>query len=349
MGIYIRGIGTVSIQEPLSENGIWQPVHYHTTQVRCAEPDYRSYFDPMAARRMSRIVKRAVVASLRALEESGHLMPDAVISGTGLGCVEDTEKFLNAMVRNGEQCLQPSFFIQSTHNTIGSQIAIRLKCHGYNNTHVHRGVSFESALQEALLLFGNGRIRSALVGGYDELTPAYFGMLGRLGYWRKEVTDTLNIVSEPGKGTFAGEGSCCFMLTSDPGPEAYARIDGCEIRYACVDLQKEAEHFLERCGVTPEEIKVIITGRNGDRENDEVYTGPLFEGREEVVYKPLCGEFFTAPAYGMFVAAACLRKGYIPAWLSVKNKPLEGVRKVLLVNHWQRKDYSFILLSSCGN
>ncbi len=350
MGVYIRGMGVVSIQEPLSVHGVFEPKMYTTPQVRCVEPEFRNYLDPIAARRMSRIIKRAIVASAQAVEESGIGMPDAIISGTGLGCVEDTEKFLDAMVRNGEQCLQPTFFIQSTHNTISSQVAIRLQCHGYNNTHVHRGVSFESALQEAMLLFGNGRVRSALVGGHDELTPAYFRLLGRLGYWRDEITDSLRIVRSPEKGSFAGEGSICFMLSDKPDEETYAQVEGAGIFYRSADLRQEAECFLKRCGVSPDEVQVVMTGRNGDMDNDEVYDKiKVLPGKEEAVYKPLCGEFFTAPAYGMYTAAACLKKGYIPAHLGMRGEVIKGIRRILLFNHWQRKDYSLILLSSCGN
>ena len=49
------------------------------------------------------------------------------------------------MATFGENCLKPSLFMQSTHNTIGSLIGIVLKCHGYNNTYSHEGISFESA------------------------------------------------------------------------------------------------------------------------------------------------------------------------------------------------------------
>ena len=349
MGVYIGGVAAVSIQEPLSEEGIFRPVAYSSPQVRCIEPEFRKFLEPMVARRMSKIVKRAIVASSVALEEAGIPMPDAIVSGTGLGCVEDTEKFLDAMVRNGEHCLQPTFFIQSTHNTISSQIAIRLGCHGYNNTHVHRGISFESALQETMLLFGKGSIHSALVGGYDELTPAYFRLLGRIGYWREEVKNSLHIVQEPAAGTFAGEGGVAFAL-SENAQGTWAQIEGVSISYACPDFTREAGLFLHRLGLNWKDVDVVMTGKNGDLENDRVYRNlSLPAGQTTAVYKPLCGEFFTAPAYGMYAAAVCLKQGTLPAYLAEDGKEIEGIRRILLLNHWQEKDYSFILLSSCGD
>ena len=47
--------------------------------------------------------------------------------------------------------LTPTSFIQSTHNTVGGQIALELQCKGYNFTYVHGSNSFESALLDAKL------------------------------------------------------------------------------------------------------------------------------------------------------------------------------------------------------
>ena len=57
--------------------------------------------------------------------------------------------FLRKMIEFEEKMLSPTAFIQSTHNTVGAQIALLLKCHHYNNTIVHRAFSFENALTEA--------------------------------------------------------------------------------------------------------------------------------------------------------------------------------------------------------
>ena len=86
--------------------------------------------------------------------------------------LETSEQFLQDICENGEQLLKPTLFMQSTHNTIGSLIAIRLGCHGYNATYSHTGCSLRSALEDAMLQLQLGDIESALVGWYDERTPA---------------------------------------------------------------------------------------------------------------------------------------------------------------------------------
>ena len=44
------------------------------------DPDFREVISPMEARRMGRLLKRAVWCSAKALQEAGLDMPDAVIT-----------------------------------------------------------------------------------------------------------------------------------------------------------------------------------------------------------------------------------------------------------------------------
>lgn len=136
------------------------------------EADVKKYVTPGEARRMCRILKRAVYTSFDALRQSGIECPDAIITGTAMGCMENSEKFLTDICRNGEQLLKPTLFMQSTHNTIASMTGILLKCHGYNMTYSQGGVSFTSALLDAWLQIRAGEINNALVGCHDELTDA---------------------------------------------------------------------------------------------------------------------------------------------------------------------------------
>ena len=79
---------------------------------------------------MGKLMKSSLLASLKALALAGVSQPDAVITGTDLGCMENSEQLLLQMMSEGETLLSPTLFMQSTHNTISSNIAIRLGCHG---------------------------------------------------------------------------------------------------------------------------------------------------------------------------------------------------------------------------
>lgn len=143
--------------------------------------DIRNYVKPMEARRMGKLMKASLLSSLQALEQAGVACPDAIITGTALGCWENSEALLMQLEEEGEVMLKPTNFMQSTHNTIGSNIAIRLGCHGYNVTYTQCDRSLEWALHDARLLLQSGRYKTVLVGCHDETTPLYRSLMSRLG------------------------------------------------------------------------------------------------------------------------------------------------------------------------
>ena len=143
--------------------------------------DIRKYVKPLAARRMGRLMKSSLLSSLKALEQAGVEMPDAVITGTAYGCLENTERLLNQLDTDGEETVSPTYFMQSTHNTIGSNIAIRLGCLGYNSTYSHGSDSLKSAMLDAEMLIRSGKCKTVLVGCHDESTPTLNAMLKKLG------------------------------------------------------------------------------------------------------------------------------------------------------------------------
>ena len=144
--------------------------------------EIRDYVKPLEARRMGKIMKSSLLSSLKALRQAGIEQPDAIITGTALGCLENSELLLRQMVDEGETMLKPTYFMQSTHNTISSNIAIRLGCHGYNITYTQDQASFDWAIRDAELLLKSGKCKTVLVGCHDESTPLYRQLMQRLGY-----------------------------------------------------------------------------------------------------------------------------------------------------------------------
>lgn len=140
--------------------------------------DVSQYVKPIEARRMGRIMKASLLASLEALSAAHVEKPDAIITATAYGCTENSEKILRQMQTEGEATVSPTLFMQSTHNTIGSNVAIRTHCHGYNITFTQGKRSLDWALRDAELLLREGKCRSVLVGWHDELTPLLHDLLG---------------------------------------------------------------------------------------------------------------------------------------------------------------------------
>ena len=163
-------------------------------------------------RRMSRVVKSGVAAGIESLLEFGdRAAVEAVVTATGLGCIADSEKFLDSLIANEERMLNPTPFIQSTFNTVGAQIALLRGLHCYNTTYANRWTSFENALTDAALRIGAGLSRAVLVGAFDETTPSIEKVLQRLG------------MAQQGGW---GESSVFFVLTAEAFDTSVAAITG---------------------------------------------------------------------------------------------------------------------------
>ena len=235
MSIYIQSAYGVTPQ-PLYDGGELLPVIQNKTgnRLACVEPDYADYVDAKLIRRMSRIIKMGVAAAMQCLKDADLQMPDAIVTGTAYGCLQDTEVFLNRLVEFKEELLTPTAFIQSTHNTVSAQIALMLQCHNYNNTYVHRGFSFESALLDAMMMLNENEINNALVGAADEIIDTSHAILSRFDFYKKEAsTDTLFDVKT--KGTIAGEGATFFTLLKESSGNDLAKLDAITTFYKPAD------------------------------------------------------------------------------------------------------------------
>jgi hypothetical protein len=349
MSVYIQSASQISAQLPLCDAWFEAPVYHEANRVASLDPDFTASLSPVQSRRMCRLLKRVIVTARTTLQNAGVEMPDAIISGTGLGCIDNTEKFLHSILKNGEQYLQPTYFMQSTHNIISSLIAIDLKCHGYNNTYVHRGVSFEHALLDALLQFRQRRIRTALTGGYDEMTDYFYLFLGRLGEWNFTHAPAIS----PKQKCFAGEAAVSMLLSDACNERSLCEINGVELlfRPSAADLRHALDTLLAQAGCSLADVDAVMTGVDNNPQNDPVYeaaaTG-LFAGRPQAQYRHLFGQSFASSALGIYAAAVCLGNRRIPAHLMTgREEGLDRVRRILFYNHYHNMSHSLTLLSRC--
>lgn len=148
----------------------------------------KEFVSPMESRRMGKLMKAAHLSALRALKNAGIECPDAIITATSRGMLEVSMQFLEDIALNGEELLKPTLFMQSTHNTLSSALAIRVKCHGYNTTYSHGEDSFKWAFRDAVRLIESGKARSVLVGEFDESTEIFSSFAQRAG---KEVPEDI--------------------------------------------------------------------------------------------------------------------------------------------------------------
>lgn len=354
MKIYINGLGNISPQ-PTEDNEVFleEIIGYETPYLQCIEPAYKTYINARSSRRLGRFVKMGVVAAMLSLKDAEVEVPDAIITGTGLGCVENTDKFLTSLIVNDEQFLNPTPFIQSTHNTLSAQVALLLKCTAYNFTYVHRGFSFESALLDSLMMIEEGDAHNVLIGGGDEITPNYHTITTRLGHWKREAIPSLELLEHSSKGSMAGEGNTFFLLSDKKGKHPYATVDGISTLYkpeGNEEVEKHLQQFLAHKNLTISDIDLVILGINGDETFDGVYDylrGNYFQGKAQAYFKHLCGDYQTATTFGMWLGAQILQKQRIPKAVRLTPTEPDQIRRVLIYNHYRGINHSFLLLSAC--
>ena len=322
----------ISIQNPLTEEWMENPLSYTEDYVRAVDPDFKQFISAGDARRMGKLLKRALATSLSALQEGGIENPDAIITGTGFGSIENTELFLDALVREGEQLLKPTQFMQSTHNTASSLIGIHTHCHGYNSTYSQKGFSFDSALYDAWMQFRIGRIASALVGSHDEMSPVFSGFVRKAGH--------------VGEGEICSEAAVSVLLAEN-GDNVYCTLEGVKL----LDTPSEDTISKVLADMTAGGIDAVMTGKSGNSVNDSWYgfLDNMLPGVPQLRYKPLFGVNFSSSATGFYAAACCLKKGSVPSVLSLSGKPVGCGKGILLVNVVEGRHYSFVLLKPvCG-
>jgi len=348
---YINGIGIISPQNTADATDfLSEIVEYNTDFLSCIEPNYRNFIDPIASRRMSRLIKMGVSSAKMCLTDAGCSMPDGIITGTGLGSVEDTEKILHS--NSVESPLtNPTPFIQSTYNTISSQIAIMLKCTNYNSTYVHRIFSFESGLQDALMHISENSDNNILVGGIDEMTQNHLTIIRRLGHWKMRPASNLNLLDYSNPGALAGQGSAHFLLSGQKIDNTYCKlIDVCTFYKPenIEAIEQRIYNFLAGSDLKLEDIDLVITGINGDPYNDEHYYQLQRTFFKEVLlsyYKHLCGEYLTSSGFALWMAANILKRQVVPPVILLNGTSPKRLKNILIYNHFRQVEHSLILLS----
>ncbi len=328
MDIFINSISAISPVDSFNqENLLLQTPEMVDGWYKCIEPDYREIIDPRKLRRMSKAVKMGVTTGLKALNDADIANPDAIIMGTGIGCILDTEKFLQQLIDNDESLLNPTAFIQSTHNTVAGQIALLIGCNSYNFTFTQKTHSFESALLESKMLMNDGEANTVLVGGIDETTNNTVALMQRAACAQ----------SDKDAGYVPGEGSSFFSLSNEKGTNNIAKLIDVSVKYGIdttKDLERALQEFLVKNGLEFNDIDLLLSGNNNSESKWYNAVNDCLSLEKLVIsYKDYCGEYDTASSFAM--------------WLGTKLIHEQDAQKVLIYNTDEGYSHSFILLTKC--
>lgn len=349
--VHIREASAIGPQPVFDTDRLERVTAYTTHPLKAVVPELRRYVDPVRGRRMEKVAKIGLGTALNALDRAGGAPPEAIIVGTGLGCMESTERFFVPLLHNNEDVPNPTAFIQSTHNNVAGQIALATRCTGYNYTYLHRGISFTTALLDGWMQVGLEGRSTVLVGGAESITPDYYLVQRRSGIWKQHDVPNLEVLRATDGGALCGEGAAFFVLGDSPGPGTSVRVVDVDVSYrgGPEPLRDRVQAFLQRNGLTADRIDLLMTGRNGDGPQDSAYA-PVeadLPQATRAAYKHLCGEFFTANAFGLWLLWSGLRTGHLPAEAVLRAGPT-APRWGLLVDHFQRTDHSLVLLERTG-
>ena len=351
MAVYINSTACISVQDTLNENFVELLQNEQTaTVISAIEPSYKEFIPAGMIRRMSKSVKMSSVASYYALKEAKIEIPEAIIVGTGMGCSQDSEKFLGNVLDNNEEFLTPTYFIQSTHNTVAGQIALGLKCHGYNFTYVNTSSSLEFSFLDAKLQLEDNEAQNILVGATDEQTARTMDLY-RLNETIKKDNDLpFDYLNSQSNGVIWGEGASFFVVGKNKTENTYAKLQDINIinRLKIENTKDFISNFLAKNNLSVDDIDAVILGFSGDQKSDAYYQKAvtILPNSIQLYYKHLSGEFNTASGFSTFMACHILKNNRIPEIMRINSIEKENIKNILLYNHLKGEDHSLMLLET---
>ena len=351
--VYINGMGTVTAQGTHDPERLFGgPVLYDADAWHAIAPDYSKIIPGSEARRLSTGMKMSIAATKAAMEQAGVERVDAVITGTGMGCIRDSEKFLRAILDNDEQFLTPTPFIQSTHNSVAGHLACMLACTGYNFTYVHGSNSFASSVIDGRMQLRNGDAEVVLIGGVDELGDHSTELHRRNGHIKGKSVPSAGLLVSTTSGALFGEGAGFFVLGTVKGPATHAELLAVKAwhKTGAEGIEQHVLDFLRENGLSPGDVDAVVLGRNGDGDHDGYYNKldqGLFKQHTQLAYKHRTGEFHTVPTFAMYLAARVLERGAVPPAYLLKNPPSGTIRTILQYDQYRSVDHNLTLLRKC--
>ncbi len=351
--VYINSVGSVSAQKTFDNSDFLEEVVYHDDNIiKVIDPDYKAYIPPAAARRMAKGIKMSTVSSRTALDEAGLENVDAIIVGTGLGCIADSAKFVGAIIDNNEQFLTPTRFIQSSHNTVSGQIALGIGCKGYNFTYVNASVSFESCLIDALLQVRSDEANNILIGGVDELADHHIRSHQLIQHIKNKPVAAERLLESNTKGCVTSEGANFFVLSDNKQPSSYAELVAVKTFNTLSKnrLATVITDFLSQNDMTPEEVDGLVLGNNGDIDFDvyyEVLGQGIFKNTSQLYYKHLSGEFDTANSFAFWLGSKILKLQRVPSSVKLNDIEPSQLNTILLYNQYRGENHTLTLLRKC--
>ncbi|MCF0062269.1 beta-ketoacyl synthase chain length factor [Dyadobacter chenwenxiniae] len=346
--MYITDLACISPQRTF-DNAFFEgeiKVHFGN-RYAAVEPGYGELIPAGLLRRMGKAVRMGVGAGLPLIRKT---QVDGIILGTANGGLEDCLKFLNQIVDYDEGTLTPTHFVQSTPNAVAGNLALMSKVTGYNTTHVHKGLAFEAALLDAMMLLEAKKLERLLVGSVEEISDYNHNIDFLNGHFKNEDSSSENLLTSNSPGSVNGEGATMFVAESIRNENTLAHIkDVDQLSYPSHDdLEMKLDQFLTRNGLKRPDISSLILGISGDNRTDHLYAdfqSKFFPDSNTYTYKNMVGDYPTASAFATWMAVKMLSGHPVPSSCIQNNPSSQRASNVLIYNHYKGVQHSFILLT----
>jgi hypothetical protein len=185
-------------------------------------------------------------------------------------------------------------------------------------THTQNTLSFENALQDAMLLLNEGE-KHILVGAADE----YIEIL-------TEISGQLSIKPE----TLLTSGASFFVLSKEKASNALAVVKDCATTGFVQNVPEKIDSFLTDNGLQASDLDLILYSGTSDGLNDDAFLKSLPFGLGKCIdYLQLSGIYPTASAFALHYAAD----------LMGQNKSLKNI---LICNSLIKRNLGLILVQS---
>ena len=263
--------------------------------------DLSAWISPRQARRMSPPSRLAVASARMAFEQAG--MPEdeakerttAVVTSTSFGPSSYTEDLMRQILLDSPTAASPFLFSEAVANAPAAQVALLLKAKGPNLTVTQREAGPLLALAHGAETLRRGRAELAVVAAADESNSLLHAVLDRFGVLaggrtRPGRTRPKLEVARPfdsrRDGFVLGAGATALLLeTAESAAKRGARIlatvratisafdPGSHEAGWSTDpepLARELRRGLERRGIEPSSVDLVVAGAAGTVRGDRL-------------------------------------------------------------------------------
>lgn len=342
--LYIHHTSCISAQNTFSDNTFSTINSIIENKLIAIEPT-TNQIPNAVLRRMGKAVRMGINTAMAIINKEQNIK--GIIIGTANGGMGDCIKFLNQIIDYDEGTLTPTNFVQSTANNIPSQIGLLTSNYNYNITHVHRGLAFENAIIDAMMLINEHPLNNYLLGGVDEISIYNFNISLLDGLYKKEEVTNDTLYQSKTSGSIAGEGASMFLVNGEK-QNSLATLRAIHTIHTSDEKWVESSliDFLSSHLIDGEKLDLFLSSENGDcRLNKYTEICEEVASTTSIRYKHLTGEFPTASALSLWVACNYIETQKVPNNMVKSGSIPTEINTILIYNNYNGTQHSFMLVS----